>query len=352
MIMRLFLVLIALFLFNTSYANNNPFEKKERVAIGIENPWHIQHGTAVKTTEDNKGNYIHLAFDNKQLRLTFTEDKAGKLAEEYKHLGINNVQVDGKTLPLFNWCLANQTRQNRFLQQGLVVKDNRCMVNGERGEFILQLDAATRKQLNHGKRLVFVVKPYRTHIEISYDLADFNNMAIALSVKLPTQPPLHQAAIQMPVINKSAPVAEKKCWVDPPAKYHHIKPVEYNCSDGIAKKIAESQVIQRVTAQKVHEKQLLQARQKKIIATQAERKRMQEAKHKQLETLREQRKQQKEEVAAIAASQVKQSEISSEITVKMVSMCQKLWSKGMHRCYCQKYIAYAPAAIKAGSKCK
>ena len=58
------------------------------------------------------------------------------------------------------------------------------------------------------------------------------------------------------------------------------------------------------------------------------------------------------EEAAIAASVVKQSQLGDEITQKMLKMCDKYWSKGEHRCYCQKYIEHAPSGIQANSSCK
>jgi hypothetical protein len=58
------------------------------------------------------------------------------------------------------------------------------------------------------------------------------------------------------------------------------------------------------------------------------------------------------EAAAIAASEIKQAQLSDEITQKMLKVCDKYWSKGEHRCYCQKYIEHAPASIQASSTCK
>ncbi len=43
---------------------------------------------------------------------------------------------------------------------------------------------------------------------------------------------------------------------------------------------------------------------------------------------------------------------SIEIAQKMIKMCEKYWSKGEHRCYCQKYIEYAPDDIQKNSTCK
>ena len=44
--------------------------------------------------------------------------------------------------------------------------------------------------------------------------------------------------------------------------------------------------------------------------------------------------------------------LSSDITRKMIAVCEKNWLQGEHRCYCQKYIEYAPEDIRANSECE
>ena len=58
------------------------------------------------------------------------------------------------------------------------------------------------------------------------------------------------------------------------------------------------------------------------------------------------------EAAAVAASQANQAQLGSEISQKMIKVCEKYWSKGEHRCYCQKYIQHAPSEIQASSTCQ
>ena len=76
-----------------------------------------------------------------------------------------------------------------------------------------------------------------------------------------------------------------------------------------------------------------------------------EKKQKELaETLKQEELLQAEAVA-IAASEAKQAQIGGEIEQKMIKVCDKYWSIGEHRCYCQKYIEHAPAEIQSNSTC-
>lgn len=321
-------------------ANNNPFEKKILVNIGSDAAWKIENGQATKSGKDKNGLYYHLVFNKKQLQLIITKDKAGQQPKQFTQYGVQDVLVDGKQMPLFKWCLTHQERHHRYLQQDLAVKNDICIVDGEQGMFTVNLNRSTLELLENGKRLVFMIKPYRTPVKLNIDLTDFQNMIAAMVVK-PTP-----AARPEPVVKAKV---EKKCWAGPPANFSKIKAVEYECNNPRSKKDAELEIIKLVNEQKAIEKQAVLAKQKSLKEKQQ---RELEAKRKKEETLRQQEAQRKAEADAIAASEAKKSVLSSEITIKMVGMCKKFWDKGEHRCYCQKYIDYAPAAIKAGSTCK
>ena len=60
----------------------------------------------------------------------------------------------------------------------------------------------------------------------------------------------------------------------------------------------------------------------------------------------------KKEQEAIAASAALRAELSSDIAKKMIAVCEKKWAEGEHRCYCEKYIEFAPANIKSNPDCK
>ena len=94
-------------------------------------------------------------------------------------------------------------------------------------------------------------------------------------------------------------------------------------------------------------------RQRKLAAEkEKQRKLAEEQKQKALAAKLKEEERLQAEAAAIAASQAKQAQIDSEITQKMVGVCEKYWNKGEHRCYCQKYIDHAPAIIQASSTCE
>ncbi len=345
MVMRWIIpALIFSFISSAVLASNNPFEKKVVVNIGTDHVWEINDGVAVKTGEDKKGQYYQLRFDRKQLSLTVTDDEAGQHPRSFSQFAVMDVQVDGKRLPLFTWCLKNQERHDRFLQQGLAVKKGICAVNGEQGEAVIRLNRATFESLKTGKRLVFLIKPYRTPLKLNYDLSDFNGMVTALTVK-----PAMSAS--QPAAAKAAPV-EKKCWAGAPARYPDIKPVEYDCADAAAKKDAEKWVITLINKEKARERELALKRKKQQSAAQEKKRRELEAQRRKLAEQKALEEKRQAEAAAIAASELKQSELNTEITLKMVGVCKKFWDKGEHRCYCQKYIDYAPASIKENSSCQ
>jgi hypothetical protein len=317
---------------------DDPFGKVESVAIGKDVAWDIDKDArkASKTTE-HKGTYYHLEFDNRQIVVRMTSDAAGNQPKSFTQLEVKNLSIDGEQSPLFMWCLNNQARHSRFLQQGLTVKKDICSVDGGAGKFVMKLNKATLESLLASKRMAIELKPYRTPLELKYDMSDFEDMNIALNAR--------PAPAVVPEQVAESPKPAKKCWAGPPAQYKNIKPVEYDCDDATARKDAEAWVSKLVVKEQEKEKQLAAERER-------QRKLAEEKKKKEMEAKLALEKQQAAEAAAIAASQAKQAEITSEITEKMVGVCSKFWDKGEHRCYCQKYISYAPADIQANSTCQ
>ena len=338
------LFILCFFSLNAAAMNgDNPFAKNESVEIGKEVSWNIdkKNRLATKTGSDDKGNYYHLQFNNKQLKLLVSGDAAGASPKAFTQLEVKDVAIDGEQSPIFKWCLSNQEKHSRFLQQGLSVKKNVCVVNGSSGTFIMSLNKDTLVALQKGSTLSIMLKPYRTPLDINYDITDFKDMYVALNT---SAAPVAAVAA---VASKPAGAAKqaKKCKATAPAKYKNIQPIEYDCNNATARNTAEAGMTKLVNQEK--------AKEQKIAADKEKQKKLAEEKKQQ--ELAAQLKQQEliaAEAAALAASEAKQAQIGGEIAEKMVNMCKKYWDKGEHRCYCQKYIDQAPSAIQASSTCK
>ncbi|MDT8283688.1 MAG: hypothetical protein RQ982_12890 [Gammaproteobacteria bacterium] len=316
------------------------------MTVGTDATWKIDKdtGQAIKTSSRSKGVYYHLSFDNEQLKLNVTKDAAGTKPKSFSQFEIKDIEIDGQQSPLFKWCLNNQERHSRFLQQGLTVKQNICVIDGSAGSFAMRLNKDTLMSLQAGSRLVVTLKPYRTPLELTYDISDFKDMYLALNAR--------PAVVDVPVVVTGAAVVPvvaskpiKKCLASPPAAYKNIKPVEYDCGNTAAKNEAQMSMDRLVGQEKEKAREL---------AAEKEKQRKLEEEKKQKAIAAQLKKQQalQLEAAAIAASKEKQAQISEEIAQRMISVCEKYWRKGEHRCYCQKYIEHAPAEVQASSTCQ
>ena len=345
MFKQLFVVLSVLCLFSLNVlakSSDNPFAKNSSLNIGKDVSWKIDKEAvkATKSSGDDKGVFYHLQFDNKQIKLVISSDAKGANPKKFSQLEIKDLKIDGKQSPLFKWCLNNQERHKRFLQQGLKVKNNICIISGSEGSFTMRLNKDTLKSLQIGSRLSIMLKPFRTPLDLNYDISDFKDMVLALNAK-----PAPAAVVVAPVAVKTARKQKRKCWAGAPPQYSSIKSVEYNCDDSMAKLKAETRVTTLVNKEKEKDKKLAVEKEKK-------RKLAEEQKQKELADKLKQEELMQAEAVAIAASEAKQAEISGEIAAKMIKVCDKYWSKGEHRCYCEKYIEQAPASIQASSTCK
>jgi hypothetical protein len=344
MFKQLFVVLSVLCLFSLNVlakSSDNPFAKNNSLNIGKDVSWKIDKEAvkATKSSSDDKGVFYHLQFDNKQIKLIISSDAKGANPKKFSQLEIKDLKIDGKQSPLFKWCLNNQERHKRFLQQGLKVKNNICLINGSEGSFTMRLNKDTLKSLQTGSRLSIMLKPFRTPLDLNYDISDFKDMVLALNAK-----PAPAAVVVAPVAAKSAAKQKRKCWAGAPPQYSSIKSVEYNCDDSMAKLDAETRVTTLVNKEKEKEKKLAVEKEKKRKLAEEQKQKALAAQLKEVELIQA-------EAVAIAASQAKQAEIGSEITQKMLKVCEKYWSKGEHRCYCEKYIDHAPASVQASSTC-
>lgn len=344
------LFILCVFSFNAiAKSSDNPFAKNKSLTIGKDISWKVDKKAvrATKTARDSSGAYYHLIFDNKQLELLISSDANGEVPKKFSQLEIKNLKIDGKQSPLFSWCLKNQQGYNNFLQQGLSVKKNICEIDGSSGRFIMQLNRDALTAMQQGKNLLILLKPYRTPVELTVDISDFQEMYLSLNAgSKSSAAPVTPIGSVVPAITAVPEIS--KCWAKPPEKYKAVKPVEYTCADASAKINAKTTISTRVNQIKGNERKLAAQRaaekekQQKLVDEQ--RQKEQAAKLKQEELLAV-------EAAAVAASEVKQAELNSEIAQKMISVCDKYWSKGEHRCYCQKYIEHAPSDIQQNSTC-
>lgn len=334
---RFIMALAAFCLFTNAIAKNsdNPFAKSISVNIGSDIEWVIKDQTATRSGSDSESFY-HLFYDRKQLRLRITEsaEDSESSAKHYEQFAVNDVLIDGKRLPVFQWCLNNQQKHKRFLQQGLRVKKGVCKNQGEIGTFSMRLNVATLDVLNKGKQLTFALKPFRSIVEINFDISDFSSVVAKLNAS--GTPGARKPEAAATVLSK------KKCKASPPAGFAEVKSIEYDCKNITARTKATANIDAAVSKERELRKQAAAKRERKRSAA--------EAKKKELIAKRAAEKLAVEQ-AAIAASVAQQQAIGNEISAKMITMCEKKWAKGEHRCYCEKYIEYAPKAIQDSSTC-
>lgn len=335
-----FFIALAAFCLSASViakSSDNPFDKGASVDIGRDAAWVFTGKTATRSGSDS-GTFYHLFYDRKQLRLRITSsaEDSEAVARHHDQFAVNDVLLDGKRLPVFQWCLNHQERHKRFLQQGLKVNKEVCKNKGEVGMFTMRLNVATLDMLKKGKKLTYDLKPFRSDVKVTFDISDFSDVVAKLD------------SGKTPVAAKPAPVATatraKKCKALPPAGFTEVKAVEYNCANTAAKKRATASVGAAVNKEREH---------KKKVAAEREKKRLAEEKANATKLANQKAAEEKlaSEQAAIAASAAQQQAISSDIADKMIAVCQKKWDKGEHRCYCEKYISHAPKAIQESSTC-
>ena len=334
--------------------SDNPFNKAVIVAAGSDVQWQYGDQTATKSVKAKDGSWYHLFYDGLKLRLRVTssaeDSEAG--AKEFNELAVKDIKVDGKRMKVFQWCLNNQEKHSRFLQQGLTVKKDICQNMGEQGTYVMRLTKDAMASLEQGNSLLFELKPYRTAVHVKFDISDFNDAnlefkkqidavmaaAAAEAAKKEAESAAAAAAAAVPVAPvAAAPAVKARCKAEPPKGYAGVKAIEYDCDNAAAKSEATAKIDKQVAS--INE-------QRKKAAAEAERKR------KEAEAARlAQEEALKKEQEALAASAAVQAELSSDITNKMLNVCKKQWADGKSRCYCEKYIEFAPSHIKPNPDC-
>ena len=344
------LLLAATFSVQALAALNNPFNKTTSVITGANVKWDIKKSVAKKTstTSDNDGTFYQLRVAQNQLSLHLLSSTSG-VVKSFDQLSIDDVQLDGKTSTLFQWCLNNQQNHHRFLQQGLKIKKDICQNKGQDGMFLMKLNRSTYDLLKSTRDLTFVIKPYRSAVVVTFDVSDISNVYAKINgvsasatkkaetpkpaAKLTPKPPM----VKKPVVAvKAKPKAIKTCSIKPPVNFSSIKTVKYNCDDAADKGKARKQMA--VSVKKAREKQDKQAAdRKKSKQTEAEKLALEDKKRKEAE--------------AVLNSEKNASKIQNEISEKMIGMCKKKWAAGEHRCYCEPYLKFAPAGILSDASC-
>ncbi len=343
--MSLFRSFICLAILITSSQVNatgpNPFDKTVVVTAGDDVVWQFGEQTATKSVQGADGTWYHLYYDGVRLRMRLTGSAADSEsgAKQFDAFEVNDVKIDGKRLDVFQWCLNNQDRHSRFLQQGLTVKKGVCLIQGEQGAVVMRLTKDTITSLKRGNTIEYELKPFRTTVRVKFNINDFdkvnNKFTKQQEATLAASKPKPKPAPVAPVaVTAAKPKPKARCKIGPPEGFSEVKTVAYDCDNVAARIKAKASVDSKVD--EIRE-------QRKLAAAKAESKRKQElAKKEQL----------KKEQEALAASAATQAELSTDIAIKMIAVCEKKWAEGEHRCYCQKYIQFAPASIQANSSCK
>lgn len=327
------LILFGAVFAQTSYASNNPFKKDKAYHFGNDVAWYKKADTAVKSGQQRSRNdvlFFHLTIGEKQLRLRLSKnDAAGDLlnSRNLQSLTVKDIQLDGRRLPVFQWCLDNQERPSRYLKQYAVVPSDTC-INAD-GDVIIQLDKSTHNLLKQARQLKFVLEPFSREEVVSFDMQGYE--AIMAQIKPPVavkriiKTPVAKKPVKVvkPRVKKVAavvaPVKKPKiCHAKAPAEFkRQVKALSYPC-DNKAKK---AKAIEMVAAKVALEKE-------KIAKLEAEKKMRLDAKR----IVDEEDNRRAEEWA------IKQK-------ARWVARCQKHWAKGKSPCFCRKYISEAPAGV-------
>jgi hypothetical protein len=328
----------------------SPFARLVDIDFGKVTDWVFKDKTATKSGS-NSGIYYHLIYDKKQLRLHMSDgpEDTEASAKKYDQLVIEDVMIDGKRLPLFQWCLQNQQKHSRFLQQGLQVRKNMCVNEGSKGAFLMRLTLATVELVKAGKKLSFVMRPFRTSTIVNFDVSDFNTVVAELGSRSTKNP---------------EKMAEKKCEVISPKGFTELTAVEYTCGDEGAKAKANAAIAAALNAARERWKEeIREITKKEQVAKEAEKEKPEKSKAIKNKVIEHGSREDKpiedkssedalaDENAALATSVAQQKFIANDISNKMIAVCKKKWDAGEHRCYCEKYIKHAPAEIQSDPSC-
>lgn len=320
---------------STCYAGNNPFKKSKKYNFGTDVVWYQADDAALKSGSVQDGsnfNYYHLNINNEQLLLRLgRNDPSGQLenTRPLSKLAINEVNIDGQRLPLFASCLRNQQNPSRKLKQGTIIANDECINDGGNGDFIINLDAESKRLLLKANTIEFVVEPYGRPVSLTFSMSGYAaimaeiNKPVPVVVKKP-EPVVVKAPVQVkpkskpkPVIVVKKPKPAKMCKAHAPADFKSAVPaISYPCNNRAKKSAANIKVAARVE----HEKKKMMA---ELDAAEKEKKASQ----------------------TTLESDKREIEWKKEQSAMWVKRCQRHWAKNKSPCYCQKYLSQAPSGV-------
>jgi hypothetical protein len=306
----------------------NPFKKTKNYEFGNDIHWQFQEDAAIKSGRVKAGAdilYFHLRITKNELRLRLGKnDPSGEIKNSRKlsKMTIVDVLIDGRRFKLFQRCLDNQQPLGKKLKPGALVANDAC-VNMGAGDFIAQLDTASRNELKASDKLVFIVEPYGRKVKLSYSMLGFEGIMSQLDK--PPMPVVVEPVVKpapKPVVEPVAkPIVKKKvvkiCVAKPPADFRSaVKSVSYPCENKAGKVKAEKSVAVEVNKEK-----------RKMAAEIAR------------------LKQQEEELDKASEYSKKEIEWAKKQKAMWIKRCQKHWNKGTSPCFCEKYLDDAPAGV-------
>lgn len=310
-------------------ALNNPFKKTKTYHFGSDISWQQKGGAVVKSGKEvERGDTLsfHLSINNKQLKLRLSKnDPSGDIVNSRRlnNLVVKDVRVDGRRLPVFQWCLLNQEQPSSYLKQYAVVPGDVC-VNMD-GDLFVRMDNKTLSLLMRARQLTFVLEPFRREETVEFDMQGFNEIMRRLYPPAQPKPkaravPKVVKSVSTPVVKSRAkPKASKICYAKAPAEFKkQVKPVSYPCDNKSRKSKAEASIAAQVEVLK-----------QKKAEVEAE-------KQRKLEAMRK----------AEDADKKRQIEWEKMQRTMWVGRCQKYWIKGVSPCFCEKYMDEAPGGVK------
>lgn len=312
-----------------SHADINPFKKAKSYKFKNNIAWYLKEDSAVKSGTSKDGAdtlYYHLNISKDRLRLRLGKnDPSGEL-EDTRSMGklaIVDVKLDGKRLDKFQWCLDNQERPDKKLDQGAVVANDAC-VNAGGGDFIINLDEASRSILMSAQKIDFVVEPFGRPVNLSYTMAGFAGIMSQLDKPKPEPKPVEKKPEPKIVAAKPKPKPKpipkkvvKMCSAEPPADFAGaIKSISYPCVNTARKAKAEAAIAASVEKEK-----------QKMAA--------------ELERIRQEEEAKKKALV----NDKREIEWAKKQADMWIKRCSKHWSKGTSPCFCEKYLDQAPEGV-------
>jgi len=323
---------------SASVAGNNPFKKSKAYTFGSSVPWYENNDMAIKSGSVRDGsnmNYYHLNIGKRRLLLRLGKnDPSGELenTRPLENLAINDVKVDGRRLPLFDWCLQNQQNVSKKLKQNAVVANDVCVNAGGGGDFIINLDARSHNLLKASKKIEFSVEPFGRVVKLNFNMAGY--APIMAKINKPVPPPVVKKTKPKPkpVVVKAKPKPKpvvkvkpkpkskpvKVCYAKPPEAFKSVvKAVRFTCANKASKSRAENKIAERVISEKKKRNaERLAAENEKLVRE-------------------------------LSAKDNKRETAWEEQQAKLwIKRCERHWAKNTSPCYCEKFLAKAPPGVK------